>query len=329
MALSDGHQTSAPTELPLVLLHREPNFPVRFLPLLRSRYRILDPNEESDSDPKFLALSRSVRILLCWALFPVNSQILDRYPSVECVVATSAGLDHIDLAECRRRGIRVSNNSDIFSDDVADYAVGLLIDVLRRVSYGDRFVRAGLWPVKQEFPLGLKVGGKRVGIVGLGNIGLRIGKRLEGFGCIIGYNSRKPKPEIQYPYFSNILELAQWSDILILSCSSTTETFHIVDKNVMTALGREGIIINIGRGSLIDEKELCGFLVRGEIGGAGLDVFENEPYVPRELFDLNNVVLSPHKAAITTEAIEAIPEIVMKNIDAFFSNKPLLSEVSL
>ena len=173
----------------------------------------------------------------------------------------------------------------------------------------------------------LQVGGKQIGIVGLGNIGLRVTQRLEAFGCIIAYNSRKVKPNVSYPYFGNILQLAKWSDILILCCSSTTETFHIVDKNVMTALGKDGIIINVGRGALIDEKELVQFLLSGEIGGAGLDVFENEPNVPQELFGLDNVVLSPHGAVLTPESFGAVFEMVMKNMDAFFSNKPLLSEV--
>lgn len=146
-------------DLPVVLIHRDRTLKVFYLPLLQSRYRILDSvqESESESDPDVLALYRSVRIMFCYGLNPVTSQTLDRYPSLEYVMSTSAGVDHIDLAECRRRGIRVTNTSDIFSDDVADYAVALLIDVLRRVSAADRFVRAGSWPVKQEFPLGLKV----------------------------------------------------------------------------------------------------------------------------------------------------------------------------
>lgn len=142
-------------DLPVVLIHRDPSHKVFYLPLLQSRYRILDSVEESD--PDVLGLYGSVRIMLCYARNPVTSQTLDRYPSLEYVMSTSAGVEHIDLAECRRRGIRVTNTADIYSDDVADYAVALLIDVLRRVSAADRFVRAGSWPVKNEFPLGSKV----------------------------------------------------------------------------------------------------------------------------------------------------------------------------
>lgn len=317
-------------DLPVVLLHRDRSCEALFLPLLQSRYRILDSVEESESDSDVLALYGSVRIMLCYARNPVTSETLNRYPFLEYVMSTSAGVDHIDLAECRQRGIRVTNTADIFSDDVADYAVALLIDVLRRVSSADRFVRAGSWPVKHEFPLGSKVGGKRVGIVGYGNIGSRISKRLEGFNCIIGYNSRKPKPHVSYPYYENIVELAKWSDVLMLCCASTTETYHIVNKNVLEALGKEGIIVNVGRGALVDENEMVRFLLRGEIGGAGLDAFEDEPNVPKELLGLDNVVLSPHKAVLTPETLfGALPELVMKNLDAFFSNKPLLSEVRM
>lgn len=176
----------------------------------------------------------------------------------------------------------------------------------------------------------IQVGGKRVGIVGYGNIGSRISKRLEGFNCIIAYTSRQQKPHLSYPYYDNILELAKWSDVLILCCSSTVETFHIVNKNVLEALGKDGVLVNVGRGALVDEQEMVKFLMRGDICGAGLDAFEDEPNVPKELFGLDNVVLSPHKAVFTPETLyEALPEQVMKNLDAFFSNKPLFSEVRM
>ncbi|KAH0643183.1 hypothetical protein KY290_034791 [Solanum tuberosum] len=296
--------------------------------LIQTRYRVFDPLDESD--PPLLPLSGSVRIMLCCGPTPVTSETLDKYPSLECIVGTSAGYDHFDLAECRRRGIRVTGAGDSFSEDAADFAVGLLIDVLRRVSVADRFVRAGSWPVEGKFPLGSKietfqkkklgtiepsafrsateagkgvvgtgkmtlyltciftqVGGKRVGIVGLGSIGSRIGKRLEAFGCSIAYTSKRMKPNVSFPFHSNIHDLEINSDVLILCCALTKYTHHIVGKEALTALGKEGIVINVGRGALIDEEELVQFLKRGEIGGAGLDVYENEPHVPKELFGLS------------------------------------------
>ncbi|KAK6158085.1 hypothetical protein DH2020_005399 [Rehmannia glutinosa] len=226
---------------PLLLVHRLPRFKLSFFPFLQTEYTVLDPLADPP-DPSFPDLSKSARIMLCVGPTPVGSDELDRYPAVECVVGSSAGLNHIDLAACRRRGVRVTSAGDAFSDDVADYAVGLAIDVLRRVSAADRFVRAGSWPVQKEYLLGSKVSGKRVGIVGLGSIGSRVAKR-------------------------------------------------------------------------------------GEIGGAGLDVFEHEPNVPKELLTLDSVVLSPHKAVFTPESFAALEKVVLGNIQAFFSNKPLLTEI--
>lgn len=165
--------------------------------------------------------------------------------------------------------------------------------------------------------------------MGLGSIGSRVAKRLEAFGCHISYKSRKMNPHVSYTYYATILDLASNSDILILCCALTDETYHVVNKDVMTALGKTGILVNIGRGSLVDEKELVGFLVRGEIGGAGLDVFEHEPRVPEELFMLDTVVVSPHRAIFTPESFADLQELIMYNLEAFFSDKPLKSEISL
>ncbi|XVF51594.1 hypothetical protein PTKIN_Ptkin04bG0196700 [Pterospermum kingtungense] len=173
----------------------------------------------------------------------------------------------------------------------------------------------------------VQLGGKRVGIVGLGSIGTEIAKRLESFGCAISYNSRKKKPYVHFPWHKNVYDLAINSDILVVCCALTEETHHMINKDVMTALGKEGVIINVGRGALIDEKELVQLLVIGELGGAGLDVFENEPDVPEELFGLNNVVLSPHCAVATPECFDALEELITANLKAYFSSNPLQSLV--
>lgn len=252
-----------------------------------------------------------------------------RYPSLECVIGTSAGVDHVDLDECRRRGVRVTSAGDAFSEDGADYAVGLLLDVLRLVTASDRYVRSGLWPVNGNYPLGNSLGGKRVGIVGLGSIGTLIAKRLKPFGCTISYNSRKKKAQLPYAFYSTVLDLATNSDALIVCCALTNETRHIINHDVLKALGNTGVLVNIGRGGLVDEKELVEFLVGREIRGAGLDVFENEPEVPKELYTLDNVVLSPHKAILTPESFAGVREVMTRNLKAFFSNEPLLSEINL
>lgn len=176
--------------------------------------------------------------------------------------------------------------------------------------------------------LRLQLGGKRIGIVGLGSIGLRVAKRLEAFGCCISYNSRKKKSSVSYPFYQNVCELAADSDILIICCALTEETHHLIDKSVLLALGKDGIIINVGRGAIIDERQMVQSLMQGEIRGAGLDVFEKEPYVPVELFSMDNVVLSPHRAVFTVESFQALADLMIGNLEAFFSNKPLLTPVS-
>jgi hydroxypyruvate reductase 2 len=172
------------------------------------------------------------------------------------------------------------------------------------------------------------MGSKRVGIVGFGSIGQEVAKRVEAFGCRISYSSRNKKPLVSYPYYSNVSQLAADSDVLIVCCGLTDQTRHMINKEVMLALGKEGVIINIGRGPIINEKELVQCLLQQELGGAGLDVFENEPNIPTQLLTLDNVVLSPHRAVHTPESLAAMCELVKGNFEAFFSNKPLLSPIA-
>ncbi|KAJ4759919.1 Glyoxylate reductase/hydroxypyruvate reductase [Rhynchospora pubera] len=273
-------------------------------------------------------LSTSTRAALVSAAYnKVDPAFLDQYPSLQCIATTSIGVDHIDLEECWRRGIQVETVGEIFTKDVADYAVGLLIDVSRRITMSDRYVQNGLWMSQGDYPLGSKLGGKHVGIVGLGSIGSAIARRLEAFGCKISYVSRKPKPTVKYKYIPNIYDLATESDILVVACSLTKETHHIINKQVLQALGKEGIVINIGRGANIDEPELVRCLVQGEIKGAGLDVFENEPNIPKELFEMGNVVLTAHQSVFTPEAISDVIQVCIANFEAFFAGKPLLTPV--
>uniref|UniRef100_A0A803LRC3 Glyoxylate/hydroxypyruvate reductase HPR3 n=1 Tax=Chenopodium quinoa TaxID=63459 RepID=A0A803LRC3_CHEQI len=355
------------------------------------------------------------RALVCVWASPLRKDILDCLPSLELVVVACAGYNHIDLSECRRRGILVANVGDVSSEDVADYTVGMLLDVLRKFSAADRYVRGGVWPRPGEFPLGSSwspsllrclwqipascqqnahgaelnqhasaalqeslwpscglqpsaagclrtvllvrgslqldvaawtawvagqppipplqqphyMRGKRIGIVGLGSIGTFVANRLIPFGCTIAYNSRQKKSSVSFPYYANVYDLALDSDILILCCSLTDQTHHIIDKKVLTALGKDGYVINVGRGALINENELVQSLVEGEIGGAGLDVFEYEPNISKELFGLDNVVLSPHRAAFTPQSFKAVEDIVVANLEAFFSNKPLITPIRL
>lgn len=257
----------------------------------------------------------------------VDAGFLDAVPSLRCVLTVSAGLNHIDLHECARRGVAVTNAGGIYSADVADYAVGLLVDVLRRVSAGERYVRRGLWPDRGDFvPLGSKIGGKRVGIIGLGNIGSAIARRLQAFGCVISYHSRRRKDE-PYTYFPSARDLAAHSDVLVVACALTSETRHIVDRGVLDALGKGGVVVNIARGANVDEAELVRALVEGRVAGAGLDVFEDEPNVPAELLGMDNVVLTPHQAVFTPESMSDLLRLIFANLEAFFAGQPLPTRV--
>jgi hydroxypyruvate reductase 2 len=173
------------------------------------------------------------------------------------------------------------------------------------------------------------VSGKRVGVVGLGNIGSRVARRLAAFGCAVSYHSRSPKPSSPYTFVPALLDLAAGSDVLVLSCALTDETKHMVNREVMEALGKDGVLINVGRGGLVDEPELVRCLRGGALGGAGLDVYANEPAVPPELFGMDNVVLSDHRAVITPESMHGVLEVITANLDAFFSGRPLISPVQL
>ncbi|KAB2626683.1 glyoxylate/hydroxypyruvate reductase HPR3-like [Pyrus ussuriensis x Pyrus communis] len=229
-------------------------------------------------------------------------------PSLKLVITLSAGLEHVDLAACQAHGVCIVNSSLVFSADVADMAVGLFLDVMRKISTVNRFVRDGYSVSRGDFTRKFQIGGKRVGIVGLGHIGLEVAKRLEAFDCITLYNSRKEKPSVSYPFYSDVCELAANSDVLVVRCTLTAQTHHMINK----------------------KKEMVQCLVQGEIKGAGLDgldVFENESEVPKELFGLDNVVLSPHQAATTEDYFKDLSNLAVANLEAFFSNKPLLSEV--
>lgn len=230
------------------------------------------------------------------------------------------------MGKCKEKGIRVSNTPDVLTEDVADLAIGLILATLRRMCESDRYVRSGMWK-KGDFKLTTKFTGKSVGIIGLGRIGLAIAKRAEAFSCPISYFSRSKKSETDYKYYPSVTELASNCSILVVACPLTEETRHIINREVMNALGPKGVLINIGRGPHVDEPELVSALVEGRLGGAGLDVFEHEPRVPEELFKLDNVVLTPHVGSGTFETRKAMADLVIGNLEAHFSNKPLLTPV--
>lgn len=275
----------------------------------------------------FLATHKnSIRAVVGNASAGADAELIEALPKLEIVSSFSVGLDKIDLAKCKEKGIRVTNTPDVLTEDVADLAIGLMLAVLRKLCASDRYVRSGRWK-KGDYMLTTKFSGKRIGIIGLGRIGMAVAKRAEAFSCNISYYSRAEKPDIKYKYYTSVIELASNCDILVVACPLTEETRHIINREAIDALGPKGVLINVGRGPHVDEPELVSALVERRLGGAGLDVFEHEPEVPEELFGLDNVVILPHVGSGTVETRQAMADLVVGNLEAHFLNKPLLTPV--
>ncbi|TYG53398.1 hypothetical protein ES288_D09G106600v1 [Gossypium darwinii] len=294
---------------------------------LENRFNLFKLWNHSAPKPDFLKThSSSIKAVVGNTKIGADANMIDSLPNLEIVASYSVGLDKIDLGKCKEKGIKVTNTPDVLTDDVADLGIGLALAVLRKICVCDRFVRSGNW-INGDFALASKFSGKSVGIIGLGRIGSAIAKRAEAFKCFISYHSRSKKPNTNYKYYSNIVDLAADCQILFVACALTEETHHIINRKVIDALGPKGILINIGRGAHVDEPELVSALLEGRLGGAGLDVYENEPNVPEQLFSLENIVLVPHVGSDTEETSKAMADLVISNLEAHFKCKPLLTPV--
>jgi len=251
------------------------------------------------------------------AAIGADGALLAALPALRVISSFGVGLDKIDLDTARRRGIAVGYTPDVLNDCVADAAFALLLDVSRRISAADRFVRRGEWP-RGAFPLATRVSGKRLGIIGMGRIGRVIAHRSIGFDMEVRYHSRQQSDEVPYGYEPSLESLARWADYLVVATAGGPSTRHLVSAAVLDALGPRGFLINIARGTVVDEAALVDALVHQRIAGAGLDVFEHEPNVPQALFELENVVMLPHIASATHETRNAMAELVFENLQAFF-----------
>ena len=256
---------------------------------------------------------------------PVDKALLDRLTALEIISLLSVGYDRVDVAAAAARGIRVTNTPDVLSDDVADLAIAMLIMVSRRLRQADRLVRAGGWRV-QDPVFGTAATGKRLGILGLGRIGRAIAQRAVSMGIEIAYTNRN-KTDVPYRFVPDLITLARESDILIVAAAAGLETYHLVNRQVIEALGPDGILINVARGNMVDEDAMTDALRTGQLGGAGLDVFEHEPYVHEALLKLENVVLTPHIGSATVETRTEMGDLVIANLTAYFEGRPLVSEV--
>jgi len=258
----------------------------------------------------------------------IDDAFLARLPALKIAACSSAGFDQMDVAAMTRRGITLTNTSDVLLNDVADMALLLMLAARRRLVVGDRYVRSGDWGRKGMMPLTTSTSGKKAGIVGLGRIGLAIARRCEALGLTIGYYGRSKKAGNDYAYFDDPVKLAAWADILIVATPGGAETEKLISADVLDALGPEGSLVNISRGTVVDEPALIRALQEGRIASAGLDVYLNEPNPDPAFAALDNVVLYPHHASGTEETRDRMAQLVIDNLAAFFAGKPLLTPVN-
>ncbi|HEY1720999.1 MAG TPA: 2-hydroxyacid dehydrogenase [Magnetospirillaceae bacterium] len=258
----------------------------------------------------------------------VDGALLDSLPKAKIVSLMSVGYDAIDVAACKARGVAVTNTPDVLNNDVADLALALLIATARKIVAGDTYVRAGDWAIKGHMALATAVYGKTVGILGLGRIGKEIAKRAEAFNLKIVYGGRSKVAGVPYTYYPDVIDLAKNCDFLVVMVPGGAATRHMINAKVLEALGPRGYLINIARGSVVDEKALIVALTNKMIAGAGLDVFEDEPNVPKELFAFDTVVLQPHVGSATNETRAAMGQLMLNNLLAHFAGKPLLTPIS-
>lgn len=251
---------------------------------------------------------------------------MDMLPRLKLIACFGVGVDAIDLAHARERKIAVSNTPDVLTEDVADLALALLLATVRRIAQGDRFVRDGRWK-RSGFGITRSLQGRRVGIVGLGRIGRAIARRCEAFNCEIGYFGPNRKDDVDYAYFDDVTALAGWASVLIAACPGGAATHRIVSRAALRALGPDGVFVNIARGSVVDQAAMVELLVSGALGGAGLDVFDDEPNVPEQLIALDTVTLQPHQGSATHPTRTAMGQLVLDNVAAFLAGKALVTPV--
>ena len=284
----------------------------------------LEPNPQlwlAEWGPRIRALA------MTGAHAPLDEAYMRQYPKLEIISSFGVGYDNIDAKAAARLGITVTNTPGVLDDEVADTALGLMIMTVRQLPQAERYLRAGQWTAKGNFPLSPSLRGRTVGIFGLGRIGKAIAKRVDAFGLPIAYHSRHEQADVPYRYYSSLIDMAKAVDILIVIAPGGPATRHIVNAEVLAALGPDGVLINVARGSLVDEKALIEALRNKTILAAGLDVFENEPSVPQELIALDNAVLLPHVGSASVRTRRAMAECVVSNLFAWADGKPPLTPV--
>ena len=292
-------------------------------PVPPSMRESLNPHFELHDDAALDAQSRKalaskVRALLCNAQSVVTGAQMQQWPALEMIAVIGVGTDGIDLQAAAQLGIQVCNTPEVSTEDIADHTWALLLAATRQIVHAHQFVQQGHW-LKGRHALTLRFSGRRLGIVGLGRIGSAVARRAQAFDMAIAYTGRSPKPEAAYRWYDTVQELAANVDFLVVCASGGPQTRGLIDETVLQALGPQGVLVNIGRGSIVDEAALIKALQTRAIAAAALDVFSDEPHVPQALMDLPNVVLTPHMASSTQKGLLAMLEQTQKQLLEYFA----------
>lgn len=277
--------------------------------------------KESLREPKL----NDIRGMITTVWDCIDADFISSLPNLEIISHMGIGVDSIDLSATKTKNIVVANTPDVVTQDTADLAFGLLLALARNILINDQFVRESLW-AKNSYSLSVSLKNKTIGIVGLGRIGLEIAKRAEVFNMKIAYWGRSKK-EVKYEYFDSLFDLAQKADFLVISCSGNNQTKHLINADILKALGRHSYLINVARGFIVHQQDLINALEHKQIAGVGLDVYENEPNVPDSLLKMNNVVLQPHAGTATVEARNEMYQLVANNILTYFQQGFALTPV--
>jgi lactate dehydrogenase-like 2-hydroxyacid dehydrogenase len=282
--------------------------------------------EAADTNSFLKECAPTVRGLATFGPMPVDGKLMDALPKLEIISNFGVGVDAINLDDASQRKIIVTNTPDVLNDCVADTALALVMNTLRKFPQSERYLRAGSWAARGPYPLTASLGGKVLGVLGLGRIGEAIAKRAAACGMKIRYHNRNRK-DVPYPYDPDPVTLARNSDVLMVVTPGGSETNRLINEKVLQALGPEGYLVNIARGSVVDEPVLLRYLQEKKIAGAGLDVFADEPRVPPEFFTLDNAVLFPHVGSATVETRKAMGDLQIENLRRHFAGKPVLTRV--
>jgi lactate dehydrogenase-like 2-hydroxyacid dehydrogenase len=284
--------------------------------------------EAADQEALIAEVGPRIRGVVTNGIAGIKGALIERLPALEIIAVLGVGVDSVDLQTAKGQGVRVTNTPDVLTIGVAELALAILLDVARKITWNDRYLREGRWPKEGDPPLSSSLSGRTLGVLGMGRIGQAIAARAAVFGMDIIYGGPNRKPDLPYDYHGDPVELARAADVLMIACKGGAETAGLVSAEVIDAVGPDGWLINVSRGSVVDQPALIAALEAGRLGAAGLDVFAHEPEVPAALIAMDNVVLQPHQGSASVETRDAMGDLVLANLAAHFAGKPLPTAVA-